>query len=428
MSRYKLLILMLALACVGLTCSKSTEPDDNNSPDFRTPAQLTQVEQDLVTAVNQFSFKIFNHINSEAETGKNVFASPLSVSCALGITLNGARGQTRDQIADGLELSGFTVEEANHAYRNLTEILTHADPAVTFDIANSFWSRLDKAIEPPFIDVCRTYFNARIEAIDFFDPASADTINLWVSNATNDKIDQIVTPAVLSASAAVLLNAIYLKANWTYPFDTADTDDRTFYLADGSEVECPAMYKDTEADRQEFERYNDRPITFLNNDYCRGVTLPYGKHGFAMTALLPRDSLTPDDLAEQLTPESWQSLLESSVTGDAMILLPKFKFEFEAGLNDILKAMGMPAAFDPGMADFGAMFTDGVGWIDKVKQKAFVEVDEKGTEAAAVTVVIFTDSAPMPMNFNRPFLFIIHEQESGAILFMGKIANPTLES
>lgn len=430
MSRLTALALLVLIGAVCLQCSDSLEP---TKPDpqlvvNRTIADLTTDEKSLITAVNSFSLDLFQKVNAGAQPTKNVFVSPLSVSYALGITLNGANGTTRDQIAATLKLSNFSLEQANDAYYGLTGILTGADPAVSFRIANSFWSRLGKGIQPQFVAACKAYFNARVEEIDFQAPGAADTINQWVKDNTNGKIKEVIKAPISGDIAALLLNALYLKADWSYPFDTDNTKPETFYPGDGSEDVCQMMSRDYDEDRQIFDGFDERPIVYFANDLFQGARLPYGKEGFRMTVLLPDASITADALIEQLTLENWNSWQSLPTQTDFWLFLPKFKFEFETRLNDILIAMGMPAAFDPGQADFSNLFVDGTGWIDEVKHKTFVQVDEKGTEAAAVTAVWYADSVPPTLRANRPFVFVIHEIESGAILFVGKVVNPTLES
>jgi serpin B len=267
-----------------------------------------------------------------------------------------------------------------------------------------------------------------VEEIDFQAPGAADTINNWVSENTNGKIKKIIQPPIPGSMAAILLNALYLKANWSYPFDTAHTRVRPFHLGDGSEVNCDMMSKKTEDDMQSFPEYSKRPIIYFETDLFQGATLPYGKEGFRMTVLLPDLSITVDSLVGLLTPENWQAWQQLPTWDDFVLQTPKFKFEFETRLNEFLQAMGMNAAFNGSESDFSNLFVDGVGWIDEVKHKTFVQVDEKGTEAAAVTSVIFFDSLPPSMIVNRPFVFVIYEATSGAILFMGKVVNPTQES
>lgn len=424
-------LLLLLVALFVLQCSDSSkpvDPDDPNPPD-RTVNELTQSEKDLATSVNTFSFKLFNQVCSNAEPGENVFISPLSVSYALGIAANGAKGQTQSEMLAALEIAGFSLTEANQAYEGLTSILMQADPEVTFTVANSFWSRAGKEIQPQFIKVCQDYFNALVEEIDFQAPDAADRINGWVSDNTNGKITEVIEPPISGDIAALLMNALYFKANWTFPFDPDDTYQDQFYRSDGTEATCDMMYKDTDSDAENYEEtFAQRPPAVFNTAVCVGVTLPYGDEGYRMTLLLPNESITADSLVALLNPVTWQEWMQSPRQSGFMLILPKFKFKFDVELKDILISMGMQSAFDAYQADFSNLFVDGNGWIDQVKHMTFVQVDEEGTEAAAVTIVVFIDSASGPVAFNRPFVFVIHEAVSGAVLFMGKIENPTWES
>ncbi|RKX27456.1 MAG: hypothetical protein DRP45_01055 [Candidatus Zixiibacteriota bacterium] len=431
-------ILIITIGMLSIQCSSSTDPDQSSQspapPPARSPAELTAQESGILESANKFGLNLFREIANNTPATENIFMSPLSVSYALGICYNGANGDTREAIGSTLQMAGLSLEEMNQAYRDVTAILTQTDPLVEFKVANSFWSRQGKAIQPEFIDLARTYFDARIEEIDFQQPWAADTINAWVDNATNGKITEMVTPASISGVAAILMNAIYFKGNWMFPFDTANTATSTFYLTDGGETDCQMMRLTEEEHSIQIDENSIAPdtnATWYSNDYLQAVSLPYGRGDFRMTILAPNQWLNPDltadDLIDSLTTENWNAWLGEFQPVGFEVWLPRFRFEYEVGLSEVLQTLGMAIAFNPGLADFSNMFVDGVGWIDKVKQKAFVQVDEVGTEAAAVTLVIFTDSMPLHLMCNRPFLVVIHEDVSGAILFVGKIANPVWE-
>lgn len=435
--RKSILSIMLVLSCaLALQCTESSQPNQPQpTPEpQRSPAEFTQQESSLLESANKFGLNLFREIARNTSATENIFISPLSVSYAFGICYNGAKGDTREAIGSTLQMAGMSVEEMNEAYRDVTKILMQTDPLVEFKVANSFWSRLGKAIQPDFIEMSRTYFDARVEEIDFQAPWAADTINAWVDRATNGKIDKMVEPPISPAVAAILMNAIYFKGNWMFPFDTANTQNGTFYLADGSETECQMMWLSEEEHAVQVDENTIAPdtnATFFSNDYLNAVSLPYGRGDYRMTILMPNLWMNPDntvdDLIDRFTLENWESWLSEFYPVGFTVGLPKFRFEYEVSLTDILKTLGMEIAFDPGRADFSNMFVDDVGWIDRVKQKAFVQVDEKGTEAAAVTQVIFIDSMPPGLICNRPFLVLIHEDVSGAILFIGKIADPVWE-
>ena len=432
-----ILSIGLLLSCsLVLQCDKSSSPNqpEPTPPPIRTPANLTSNESGLLESSNKFGLNLFREIAANTAATENIFISPLSVSYAFGICYNGANGDTREAIGATLEIAGLSVDEMNEAYRDVTQILTQTDPLVEFKVANSFWSRKGKAIQPDFIEMSRTYFDARVEEIDFQAPWAADTINAWVDRSTNGKIEKMVEPPISPSIAAILMNAIYFKGNWMFPFDTANTHSKTFYMADGSETECQMMWLEEEEHAIQVEENviaPDTNATFFSNDYLKAISLPYGRGDYRMTIMMPNLWTNPDhtvdDLIDRFTWENWNSWLEGFQPAGFTIGMPRFKFGYEVTLNEMLQTLGMEIAFDPSRADFGNMFVDGIGWIDQVKQKAFVQVDEKGTEAAAVTQITFIDSMPPGLVCDRPFLIVIHEDVSGAILFIGKIANPVWE-
>jgi len=416
----KKILGIFILAIVGLSllqCSSSTEPA-NQSPviddPVRTPSQLTAEESSLLQSSNKFGFTLFDKIIAGTPVDTNVFISPLSVSYALAMTWNGAANATREAMSNTLQISGLSVEEVNQAYQSLTAILNEADPSIDINMANSIWCREDVAVKEEFVDLNRTYFDALVSELDFGAPGAADTINGWVNEKTNGKIEDIVDPPLSRDDIMYLINAVYFKALWTLPFDTLNSTKSMFYLAGGGTVECGMMHLiDT--------------LPILTTDNFVAVRLPYGDEGFRATFMLPDEDYSVEELVASMTEENWATW-SGSFTDQAVELgLPRFKFPYEISMKDVLKSMGMEVAFSQA-ADFSNMFTDEQACIDEVKHKAFVQVDELGTEAAAVTLVVMvrTSIGPGPI-FNRPFLLVISEEDSGAILFMGKIANPVWE-
>lgn len=413
-----ILIALVSLLCQS--CTRTTEPISSSSPPDPTPGEMTVAEKSLLESTNRFGLKLFGKIADQHEPEDNIFISPLSVSFALGMCYNGGANETRDAIASTLELSGLTVEEVNQSYRNVINLLTQLDPAVVFNIANSIWYRMGFPVSPDFIDLNHTYFDAETRELDFNQPWAADTINHWVDVHTEGKITEIIKSPISSAMVMFLINALYFNGSWTLPFDTAATNDFPFYRADGSTVMRPLMWTDT-------------VLMYFENDLFQAVDLPYGDEKFSMAVLLPKESYTADDIIAQLNDQTWPLWVGSFAEAETELYLPRFKFAYEITLNEMLMAMGMEIAFDPFGADFSNMVTDmsllpGNLFVSFVRHKTFVQVDEKGTEAAAVTAVGMgvTSMEPM-MVVNHPFLFVIHEHETGAILFMGKVADPVWE-
>ncbi len=406
----RMFVRVLPVALAGLLClqcSKSTAPGTPPEP-HRTPADLTANESNLIESSNRFGLRLFREVATREDPDSNIFISPLSVSYALGMAYNGAAGDTRDSIAATLELAGLTVEEINRSYKSMTDLFIKLDPDVVFDIANSIWYRLNLPIKPTFVELNQIYFDALVRELDFNQVWAADTINSWIETNTHGRIDHVIDSPISSSVLVYLINAIYFKAAWINAFDADSTYDANFHLPNGAETPCRMM------PRQDTLRY-------FENDLFQAVNLPYGNDDYSMSLLLPKPTVTIEQLIEALTAENWTDWVGSFGIEWITLGVPKFKFEYEAGLNSVLKAMGMTVAFG-GNADFSNMMTCG-GYIDTVIHKTFVQVDEEGTEAAAVTVITVCGMPP-PMILDRPFLFIIHENVSGVILFMGKVTNP----
>lgn len=375
---------------------------------------LTVLEKRLVDSDNKFGLKLFQEIIKE-EGDKNVFISPLSVSMALGMTLNGANGETREAMEQTLELAGMTTEEINHSYSSLIELLTHLDARVLFQIANSIWYRHEFTFEEEFINLNKTYFDAVVRALDFDDPNSVNIINAWVEENTNGKIKEIVD-RIDPEIVMFLINAIYFKGTWTYEFDKELTQDDFFNLPDGSQKSCKMMNLTGE-------------LHYFENEAFQAVDLPYGNELFSMTILLPKPQNDIDSLISEIDQENWDQWMNSLSKQTVDLSFPKFKLEYELLLNKILKTLGMAIAFDQYQADFTKMYTGpGNVYISKVKHKTFVQVDEEGTEAAAVTSVevglTSVEPSGIRMRVDHPFIFVIRENHSQTILFVGKIVEP----
>ena len=248
-------------------------------------------------------------------------------------------------------------------------------------------------------------------ALDFSDPASADVINDWVAEKTNDKIDEIVQAPIDPMTVMFLINAIYFNGTWTYEFDPALTEMAPFHSKDGSTGQVMMMAQ--EAD-----------LLYGWTESYQVVDLPYGGGAFTMTIVLPREDVDLDALIAALDAEGWAGLTADLEVTGLKLFLPRFKLEYEKVLNDALKALGMEVAFSGG-ADFSGIAPDRQLYISSVKQKSFVEVDEEGTEAAAATVVeireVSIDGGPPQLRIDRPFLFALRERLSGTILFLGKV-------
>jgi serine protease inhibitor len=404
-----LLVIVILFGCA----------DDPLSPKRDTPRELTATEQELVNSYNAFGFNLFREVTSQEED-INVFMSPLSVSMALGMTMNGADGATLEAMKMTLEFSGLTMEEIDQSYKSLMELLIGLDPEVQFQIANSIWYRLGLPFKQEFLDSCSYYFDAEVADLDFARPDAASIINQWVGNHTNGRIERIVNDPIDPLIVIFLINAIYFKGTWTTEFDPGLTAEDLFNLPDGSSVPCKMMQRPGAGKVNEF--------TYFANSRLQAVDLPYGNDLFSMTIVLPSEDTDIDSLIAGLDENGWNEIADSLSMCEGHLSMPRFKLEYETDLCPVLTTLGMGIAFSGG-ADFSRM-CEGLGiFISQVKHKTFVKVDEKGTEAAAVTVV--TGATGVGERFNmvvdRPFLFVIRENHSGTILFIGKIVDPGYE-
>ncbi len=408
----KLNVLLVFLIGVALLqCTKNPV-----STEDEIPSGSTWYAKSLIESDNKFGLKLFKEIIKE-EKDSNVFISPLSVSMALGMTNNGANGSTRDAMQRTLKLSGLTIEEVNESYKSLIELLTGLDPKVQFKIANSIWYHQNWNFEEEFINLCKGYFDALVSGLDFGDPQATKTINAWVDENTNGKIKEIVDDPINPFMVMFLINAIYFKGIWTYQFDKDLTKNDEFKLPGGTKKPCKMMTQEGN-------------FQYYANSAFQAIDLPYGDGDFSMTVFLPKPQTDIDSLVGEFSQENWDKWMNSFSKQSLELFLPRFKLECEFGLNSVLRTMGMEIAFDPYRADFTKMYKPGGIWIDTVKHKTFVEVNEEGTEAAAVTSVEGT-LGPGPSGFrmrvNRPFVFMIRENQSQTILFIGKIVEPSFE-
>lgn len=387
-----------------------TPPDNPTEPLQLTQEELKAVMDKRIPQDNAFAFDLFKKIN-EDETNDNVFISPISISIALGMTLNGADGETKRQMENVLHLAGLSSLEINEYYRFMLTSLINIDPNTTLNFANSIWYKLGFPIHPDFKQTNIDYFNAEVTEIDFAKPEALSTINNWCSDKTNglikEPLDFIPGNAIM-----YLINAIYFKGIWEKEFDEKYTCETYFTKEDGTRIPVNMMQQSGE-----FEYAEDEQAQYMN--------LPYGNNSFSMTMILPKESIKTDDVIAQLTPETFAEKLDRLKSEEIDIYIPRFKLENKYELQDILADLGMPSAFNAN-ADFSRMQENDSRdlSISRVIHGAFVEVNEVGTEAAGVTIVEIIETAmPDKIAFraNKPFIFVIRENTTGLILFMGKI-------
>ncbi len=411
-SKKLLALILLALFCTMLVSTTGCRDEEYTA----SVEPADHVDRRLVEANNTFAMDLFHALWNEGPD-ENLFISPASVSMALAMTYNGAAGETAAAMEDVLHIKGMPVQEVNEAFADLRSILENPDPNVEMAIANSLWARQGVEFNDDFLQKNQTYFGAKVGALDFDRPDAADTINQWVEQQTKGKIQDLIEPPIHPLTVLFLINAIYFQADWAEPFDPELTRTTPFHLPDGSQKEHPVMFREGE-------------YQYLDGDGFQAVSIPYGKNErISMYIFLPNTEQTLQDFYSQLSPTEWSTWMESFWKTEGLVGLPRFTFEYEASLNDVLKALGMEIAFDDTTADFSGMRpTPPRLFIADVKHKSFIDVNEEGTEAAAATSVeMRAESAPMDwfsMIVDRPFFFSIVDNKTGSILFMGSVAEP----
>ncbi|MCG6186056.1 serpin family protein [Maribellus maritimus] len=381
--------------------------------------QIDEKSAQIIEADNTFGFELFQHVYTSETEYENIMISPLSVSLALAMTYNGAKGETKTAMEETLKLHGLTPEEINTSYQTLLAALKSLDSKVLLEIANAIYYRNNFPVEQDFINTNENYYDAEVSALDFTATGVVDIINNWVADKTKNKIKSIVDE-IKENQIMFLLNAIYFKGIWESEFDKKNTEKKDFYLEDGTTIQTDFMQQ-------------TNSVFYTSNELFEAIQLPYGQGNFNMYVFLPQTDKTLQDLAENMNKGNWDLWRESFTETNADIEFPKFKYEYEIKLNDVLSEMGMEIAFSPDYADFKGINSGGGLYIDFVKHKSFIEVNEEGTEAAAVTAVAIayrttgTGNSTIPFYANKPFLFAITEKSTGAVLFMGTVKNPVYE-
>lgn len=408
------LLRSLVICTVAVACADPSGPQGKPAPITALPRQLNTTEQAIASSTTDFGITLLREVN-RSFADSNVFLSPLSATMALGMTLNGANNTTYTEMRGALALPDRPLAELNASYQGLITMLRGLDRTVDFRIANSIWYRntFASAIAPTFISDTKTFFDAQVTALDFNSTQAPGTINNWVNTSTNGKITKIIE-GIGPNMVMYLINATYFKGAWRDAFDTKRTADGPFTTHTGQQVTTKLM-----------ARKGGYRAAVINGTQV--VEMPYGGDAFVMTVAMPAFNVNINTFVAGLTPAVWATFTATHPEPGWDLIFPKFKLAWEDQLNDELKAMGMRQAFIGGSADFTRL-SPSMGrdlYITDVKQKAFVDVHEEGTEAAAVTSVgVGVVSLPPSIRIDRPFVFAIRERLSGTVLFMGKFVKP----
>jgi len=409
-------LLLAFIATISLLAGCIAEPaqSDQNNPGQNNPVpnhsfDQNKISMEAVAGNSRFAFDIFKQLDKE-DREQNILISPLSISTALSMTYQGAGATTKEAMTGVLGYTGIEDAKLNESYQNLIPYLIGLDEKVELNISNSLWVREGEKIKQDFLTATMDSFNASVTPLDFGKANAADQINQWVSEATNKKIDKIISSPIPSDVIMYLINAIYFKGDWTEQFDSKDTVKTQFRAGNGSPNEVMMMSRTGK-------------VEYGKGDDSEAVRLPYGSGKVAMYCILPEKDQTINDFIATLDAARWKGIKESIAERDEVNLqMPRFKLEYGIkNLNDSLTALGMGEAFTD-KADFSGI-GDNV-CISRVLHKAIIEVNEEGSEAAAATAVeMKLTSAAEPLAFiaDRPFLFVIADDQTGTILFMGKL-------
>lgn len=400
----KTYFLVLVILMVGCTNNPDIIPE---ASDLKLRAGLEKrVVQD-----NEFAFDLLRKTIADVKD-TNVFMSPLSVSMALGMTMNGAVGTTRTEMENALKLSGLSVEDINEYYKAMQTQLPVIDPLTKLSLANSIWYRSGFAVKKTFLETNKNYFDAEVRELDFAQSWAKDTINNWVARKTNDLIKDILD-IIPKDAVMYLVNAVYFKGTWKIQFDPKETRESYFTNEAGKQLKVNMMQlKDT--------------FAYAKDEYAQYIDLPYGNGAFSMTIILPDYDKSTAEVLSSMSGERWNNIVTGLVKQEAAVFLPRFTTKNKFLLNNPLINMGMPKAFTAG-AEFNNIADDDL-MISRVLHDTYIEVTEEGTEAAAATVVEMnkTSIPEFPtVNVNRPFVFVIREKSTGVILFAGKIGELT---
>lgn len=388
------------------------------APGWGVQAGAAAVEQQLAAADNAFAFKLLKQIAKDQPAG-NVFISPYSAATVLQMVASGAAGQTGSEMQQVLETAGFSADAMGAANKAVSDLLKHGNTNVILTMANAIWYRQGSPVKPEFVARNRQFFDCTLGTFNVSDPHAKDALNAWASSKTQGRITRIADDEMFSVDTPrlFLANAVYFKGKWSHPFKVEETKDRPFHLLGGGQKKMPMMTQ-------------SRGFSYRKGTDYQAVRLPYAGENLAMYVFLPDTNSSLEKLLGNLTCDTWQRVSKPGFSEKAgTLVLPKFKLEYIVELGKPLQSLGMKEAFDPaGGADFSGIAL-GLG-ITAARQNTFVEVKEEGTEAAAVTGLMLSDAAPVPpasafqMIVDRPFLFLIEDNQTGMILFFGLVFDP----
>ena len=410
-----LYLAFISLVVLLTSCEKKDTIEQSGDPVNIT----TEIYQKgVIDSANRFAFDLFKPALAAANGTENIMISPFSITSALSMTLNGATGKTFEAMRKTLGLEQKTLEQINNTYLKLMTEMVPVDKRVVVEIANSVWVEKRLIVKQPFITELQKSYKAEARDIDVTNPDAVNIVNGWIAEKTHDKITDMLDK--LDPDLAMLLiNAVYFNGKWRYRFDKAETREEPFYSTPSVSKTVPMMHQ-----TENLKAVKSNNLTIAE--------IPYGQGNYTMVVVLPDENVTTSDVANALTPSMWQEWmgLLAENTHKVDLSIPRFKYMYKRLLNDDLIGLGMGIAFSD-FANFDNISDQGLK-ISRVLHQTFIDTNEEGTEAAAATVVeiVLTSASPTPLVvkiiLDHPFLYFIRETSTGAVLFIGRVSDPTI--
>jgi len=408
-----IITLVSSFSMSVISCNKN---DEEVLPIEPVPIELSADQVQLINSGNEFAFDIFRKVVENSGAQENIIISPLSISVALSMVLNGAEGPTRDAILKALRTNGISTDAINTSYKDLADALLTVDKRVLISIANSVWTEQNFPAKKEFIDKLTEYYDAETKSFSKSNPSAAvKEVNDWIDDKTNGLIKNMLDDLDPN-TVMLLINAIYFNGKWNSQFDKSKTIQEPFYLSDSQSSDAPMMKQTSK-----YKVYEGDDLILAE--------MPYGQGNYVMDVILPEKTEDLYNIIRTLTQESFDGMTESMVSREVDLSFPRFKYGFKKELKDILTIMGMGVAFSD-FADFSGI-SDVAVLISYVLHQAFIDTNEEGTEAAAVTIVgINTTSLPpdkLFLKLDHPFIYIIRETTTNSIIFMGRVSDPNAQ-
>ena len=392
---------------------------------------LTSEERVINSQQNEFSLDLLKQVNANEKSSENVFLSPLGVAFVCGMMTNGAEGNTLDQILSTIGAEGYSVDDLNEYYKNILENLPYLDKTTDMKIADAIWVDDQCHAKKDFIDVNKTYYLADVVSLDLQDQLTPKAINDWANKNTKGLIQEVLNEPFSDDVRMVLTNAIYFKGQWAEEFKKVNTREEEFTLASGTTATVSMMNMEKELSvtpPYDWQLYFSQIDTVPDYYDARMLRLYFKDKAYCMDIVLPREGINCEDYLAEFDMEQLKELEELLRSCKVEVKLPKFTLKYHRDLNEDMQTLGMTDAFNGQLADFSGIAEEDL-YLNKLFQDSFLEVDEEGAKAAAVTTSFFTnaaapDRAVEPFIVNRPFLLFIRECKYGTILFAGKIGHP----